>query len=76
MGSDPPYSAPASDEAPVDQATSRRSSSGARRRRRWLPRFGLRTLLVVAVLFCLCFAWIGKRYYELRQDEAAIEALK
>ena len=46
------------------------------KRRSRLPRFGLRSLFVVALLFCLLFAWIGRNLYRVRQEEAAIEALK
>lgn len=46
-----------------------------RRSRSLLPRFGLRSLFVVALLFCLAFAWLGKNAYRVRQEEAAIEAL-
>ena len=44
-------------------------------RSRW-PRFGLRSLFVFAILFCLFFAWIGRNYMRIRDEEAAIETLK
>ncbi|HEV7281678.1 MAG TPA: hypothetical protein VGN57_15860 [Pirellulaceae bacterium] len=43
--------------------------------RSFLPRFGLRSLFVFALLFCLLFGWIGRNAYRVRQEEAAIEAL-
>ena len=45
------------------------------RDRSWLPRFGLRTLFVVAILFCLLAAWIGRNAARVRQEQAALEAL-
>lgn len=52
------------------------TSASRRTRRTLLPRFGLRTLLVFAILFCLLFGWIGRNAYRIRQQDAAIEALK
>lgn len=61
----------------VETETAASEATPSRRRRRsFFPRFGLRTLLIFAILFCLAFGWIGRRYYRLRQDEAAIEALQ
>lgn len=52
------------------------SRAGANpRRRSFLPRFGLRTALVFALLFCLLFGWVGRNLYRMRQEDAAIEAL-
>ncbi|HEV7281680.1 MAG TPA: hypothetical protein VGN57_15870 [Pirellulaceae bacterium] len=51
-------------------------SGKEQRPRRYLPRFGLRTLFVFGILFCLFFAWAGKHLYRVRQEQAAIEALK
>ena len=50
-------------------------AKGTRRRRSLLPRFGLRTLFVLAIVFCLLAAWIGRNVARVRQEEAAIEAL-
>lgn len=65
----PPDSPPAA-ERPASPA------GGFRRRRSFLPRFGLRSLFVFAVLFCLFFGWAGKHLYRMRQEQAAVEALK
>ena len=46
-----------------------------KRRRSFLPRFGLRSLLILGVLFCLLFGWIGRNLYRVRQEDAAIEAI-
>ena len=45
------------------------------RGRSGLPRFGLRMLFVVAILFCLLAAWIGRNAARVRQEQAALEAL-
>lgn len=45
-------------------------------RRSVAPRFRLRSLFVVALLFCLVFGWIGRGLYRVRQEDAAIERLK
>lgn len=45
------------------------------RARSLLPRFGLRSLFVVALLFCLVFGWIGRNLVQMRQEDAALEAL-
>lgn len=47
----------------------------SRRRRSLMPRFGLRSLFIFAILFCLFFGWFGRNYYHVRQQDAAIEAL-
>lgn len=39
-------------------------------------RFGLRSLLIFAILFCFASAWVGRNYVRLQDEEAAIEALK
>lgn len=54
----------------------RPSPKRRRKRRAYLPRFGLRSLLLIAVVFCLFFAWIGRNCYRIRQEEASIETLK
>jgi hypothetical protein len=46
------------------------------KRRSFLPRFGLRSLFVFAIVFCLFFGWIGRNAYRMRQEEAALEALE
>lgn len=46
------------------------------RRRALLPRFGLRSLFVAALIFCLASAWFGRNLYRARQEDAAIERLK
>lgn len=51
------------------------SASSLRRRRSLLPRFGLRGLLVFAICFCLFFAWIGRGFLRVRQEDAAIETI-
>lgn len=51
------------------------SPSDAPKGRRQLPRFGLRSLLVYATLFCLLLAWIGRGFYRVRQEDAAIETI-
>lgn len=62
---EPRAASPASDEQPTTA-----------KRRSYLPRFGLRSLLIFAVVFCLFFAWIGRGLYRVRQEDAAIETLK
>jgi hypothetical protein len=52
------------------------SASRAARHRSFLPRFGLRSLLLFAVVFCLLCAWMGRNAYRMRQEQAALEALK
>lgn len=54
---------------PAPDASSRRTHSFG-------PRFGLRGLLIFAIVFCLLFAWMGRNAYRMRQEEAALEALK
>lgn len=62
--SDSPAIAPPSEPAP------------RKRPRRFLPRFGLRSLFVFALVFCLLFGWMGRNLYRMRQEDAAIEALE
>lgn len=45
-------------------------------RPRLLPRFGLRALFVVAILFCLFLVWTGKHFSQVRKEQAATETLK
>ena len=53
------------------------STAGATvRGRSWLPRFGLRTALIVALVFCLLMGWVGRNAYRVRQEDAAIETLR
>jgi hypothetical protein len=52
------------------------SSAADRSRRRRLLRFGLRTALIVALVFCLLMGWIGRNFVQVRREDAAIEALK
>lgn len=51
------------------------AANASRRRRSLLPRFGLRTLFVLAIIFCLLSAWIGRHLVRVRQEEAAFDAL-
>lgn len=44
--------------------------------RSFLPRFGLRSLFVFALLFCLTFGWLGRNFVRIREEDAAIEALR
>ncbi|HEV7281679.1 MAG TPA: hypothetical protein VGN57_15865 [Pirellulaceae bacterium] len=68
----------APEDAPVEKlATKPRSdSSTLSRRRSLLPRFGLRTALIFAVVFCLAMAWLGRNFARIREEDAAIETLK
>jgi hypothetical protein len=62
---EPRSASPESDERPTTA-----------KRRRFLPRFGLKSLFLFALVVSLLFGWIGRNAYRLRQDEAAIEALQ
>lgn len=65
-------------QTPLGEESSEATSTPASRKRprRLLPRFGLRSLFVLAILFCLFFVWTGKHFSQVRKEQAAIEALK
>lgn len=48
----------------------------SRPRRSFMLRFGFRSLLIVAILFCATFAWVGRGMVRVRQEDAAIEAIQ
>lgn len=47
-----------------------------RKRRSFLPRFGLRSLLIFGLLFCLLFGFVGRNYVRMREKDAAVETLR
>lgn len=60
-----------------EMASPSASSQGARpRTRRYLPRVSLRSLLILGVVCSLLFGWVGRNLYRVRQEQAAVEALK
>lgn len=65
-----PLASPA-EPSPADEVP----ASAPPERRFRLPRFGLRTAFVLAIVSCLFFAWVRWNYVQRQVEQAAVDAL-